>query len=142
MTIAKLDDQIQASDVDAILSFLPRFRDLEPTEACIRWPGLRVEEDQLIFDRGENHPLVQKFIGALYARGLVRDYDWPAWQSKAVRYYQNPVILQKATLKTCIKLLTLHARTERFVDGHFGAMVRAGQITAILSRLSRLRRAQ
>ena len=39
VTIAKLDDQIQMRDVDVIFSFLPRFRDLDPTQACIRWPG-------------------------------------------------------------------------------------------------------
>lgn len=138
MTVAKLDDPIQIRDVDAILSFLPRFRDLDPTQACIRWPGFRIEDGQLIFDRARNHPLVIEFLAALYAHGLVRDYNWPAWQSKAVRYYKDPTTLQKATLKTCIKLLTLHARAERFVDGHFGSMVRAGHITAILYRLSKL----
>jgi hypothetical protein len=142
MAAAKLEDQIQARDVDAILSFLPRFRNLDPAQACIRWPSFRLENDQLIFDRGKNHPLVLEFIGALYAHGFVRDYDWPAWQSQAMRYYSDPVIVQKATLRTCIKLLTLHARHEHFVDGHFGSMVRAGHITAILFRLSRLRRAR
>lgn len=50
--------------------------------------------------------------------------------------------MKKATLKTCIKLLTLHARKERFVDGHFASMVQSGHITAILYRLSNLRRAR
>ena len=56
MLIAELDDQIQMREVDAILSFLPRFRDLDPTQACIRWPGFRVEDDQLIFDRCQKPP--------------------------------------------------------------------------------------
>ena len=142
MTIAKIDDQIRMRDVDVVLSFLHRFRDLDPTQACIRWPGFRVEDDHLIFDRGENHPLVLEFIAALYEHGFVRDYDWPAWQPRSVRYCKDPVIMKKATLKTCIKLLTLHARKERFVDGHFASMVQSGHITAILYRLSNLRRAR
>jgi hypothetical protein len=142
VTIAKLDDRIQMRDVDAILGFLPRFRDLDPNQACIRWPGIRIEDGQPILDRAKNHPLVLEFLGALYAHGLVRDYDWPAWRSRATRYYKDPMILQKATLRTCIKLLTIHARIEHFVDGHFGSMIRAGHIKAILCRISQLRRAQ
>jgi hypothetical protein len=100
VTIAKLDDQIQMRDVDAILSFLPRFRDLDPIQACIRWPGIRVEDDKLIIYRGENHPLVQEFIAALYEHGFVRDYHGSAWQPKVMRYYKYPVVLKKAVLKT------------------------------------------
>jgi Family of unknown function (DUF6508) len=137
MTSAKRD-QIQMRDVDAILSFLPRFRDLDPTQACIRWPGFRVEDNQLILDRGKNHPLVIEFLAALYEHGFVRDYNWPAWRSKGMRYYKDPAILQRATLKACIKLLTMHARIEHFVDGHLGSMVRAGHIKAILHRLSKV----
>jgi hypothetical protein len=140
MTAAKLDDQIRMRDADAILAFLPRFRDLDPAQACVRWPDIRIEDGNLIFERAKNHPLILEFLAALYAHGLVRDYNWPAWQSKAARYYKDPMILQKATLRTCIKLLTIHARIEHFVDGHFGSMVRVGHITAILYRLSKLRR--
>jgi Family of unknown function (DUF6508) len=141
VTVPKLDDRIQMRDVGAILSFLPRFGELDPIQACVRWPGIRIMQDRLIIARAKNHPLVLEFLEALYTHGLVRDYDWPGWRSRAVRYFQDPKILQKATLKTCIKLLTLHARMEHFVDGHFGMMVRDGHIQAILRRLSRLCRA-
>ncbi len=75
MTAAKLDDQIRMRDADAILAFLPRFRDLDPAQACVRWPDIRIEDGNLIFERAKNHPLILEFLAALYAHGLVRDYN-------------------------------------------------------------------
>ncbi len=68
MTIAKLDDRIQMRDVDAILGFLPRFRDLDPNQACIRWPGIRIEDGQPILDHSQESPACHWNFWGLYMR--------------------------------------------------------------------------
>ncbi len=133
MKLNNIDDPVHAADLDAILAFIPRFRDLDP--ATLRQPGIREEGGQLVIDRGENHALVTEFISAFYGHGFVRDFDWIAWQAQAVRFYSQPEILRRADIGDCIKLLTLHSRLEHFWDGHFALMVRTGHVSAILARL-------
>lgn len=139
MSVPRLNDPIDPRDLDVVLSFLPRLRNLDPDLAALRWPGLRVIDDQIVIDRGENHPVVMEFITKLYDCGFIRNYNWIRWRSRALRFYEHPELLKRARLRTCIKLLTLHARREHFVDGHFASMVRAGHIVAILCRLGELR---
>lgn len=91
------------------------------------WPSIRVENDEIIIDRGEEYPLVLECLAALHKHRVVRDFDWLVWQARAVRFYDDP-------------LLTFHARKQRFVDGHFASMVQAGHISAILYRLGKLHR--
>jgi hypothetical protein len=136
---AKIDDAVHAADLDAILVFLPRFHDADLSPAAIREPGIHEQDGELFIDRGENHPLVSEFISALYEHGFVRDFDWIAWQSDAECLHAKPELLQSASLCTCVKLLTLHARREHFVDGHFSSMVRTGHISRILHRIKRLK---
>jgi hypothetical protein len=89
-------------------------------------------------ERGECNPTVPQFQRAFYDHGFIRDFDWISWQPTAVRIFKNPGLLQKAQMRTCIKLLTLHIRRERFDDGHLAEMLRTGHITAILRRMSKL----
>jgi hypothetical protein len=140
MTIAGLDAPIRARDIDSIIEFLPRLQSLDPNQAA-RWPEIRrTGEKEFEIYRGEDHPLVTEFIKALYQHGLVRDFDWPKWQPEAMRLYDHPEALKKARMKTCVKLLTLHARKDRFVDRHFASMVQSGHIAAVLSRMAEIRR--
>ena len=138
MILPQLDAPIKARDLDAIVAFLPRLQLLEPNSAA-RWPGLRqIREHEFEIDRGETHPAVTELIQALYHHGFVRNFDWPKWQRKALSVYNNPELIKKATMRTCIKLLTLHARKDHFVDCHFAAMVQSGHIAAILDRMAEL----
>jgi hypothetical protein len=82
----------------------------------------------------EYSPEVLSFIETLYAAALVVDFDWPSWQQQALGYWEQPSKLQSARLSTLRKLLTLHARQDRFVEGHLGSMLESGHITAILKR--------
>jgi len=140
MTIAGLDAPIRARDVDAIVAFLPRLQALDPNQAA-HWPEIRqIGEREFEIDRGEDHPLVIEVIKAIYEHGLVRDFDWPKWQPEAVRLHDHPEALKRARMKTCVKLLTLHARKDHFVDRHFASMVQSGHVSAILSRMSEILR--
>jgi hypothetical protein len=62
-----------------------------------------------------------------------------AWQPAAVKLYKEPNRISKATLTTCVKLLTLHAGKDRFVSGHLGCMIQEGHIALILKRLQAIR---
>ncbi len=142
MTITGLDAPINPHDVGAILAYLPRLGSLHPTSAA-HWPRIRqTAEREFELDRGEDHPLVTEFIKALYDHGFVRNFDWPKWQPEAVRLYEHPAAMKRARMTTCVKLLTLHARKDHFVDRHFAAMVQSGHITAILERMAEILRNQ
>jgi hypothetical protein len=105
MTNVKLDAPVNARDVDAILTRLPRLQVLDPNSAA-KLPEIRqTGEREFEIDRGETHPLIVEFIKALYEHGLIRDLDWGRWQSNALRFINHPELLGKASMKTCIKLL-------------------------------------
>lgn len=142
MTVPGLEAPIENRDIDAVLAFLPRLQALSPNEAA-HWPQIeQISEKKFLIDPGEDHPLVTEFIRALYEHGLVRDFDWPKWQSVAERYFNQPEELKRVRMKTCVKLLTLHARQDHFSYRHFACMVQLGHIQAILCRMAEIRRKQ
>ena len=83
-------------------------------------------------------PEVIAFIETLYAASVVLDFDWPSWQPQAMRYWEQPSRLHSARLLTLRKLLTLHVRADRYVEGHLASMLESGHITAILRRVAHL----
>ena len=88
----------------------------------------------------EYSPEVLAFIETLYTARVLIDFDWPSWQQQALRYWEQPSRLQAARLPTLRKLLTLHVRKDRFVEGHLASMLEAGHITAILKRAAAITR--
>ncbi len=77
---------------------------------------------------------------ALEENNFVQEgFDWVSWQSRAAKYYRNKKQIESARLETCVKLLTLHDRKDRYCANHFGVMVTEGHIQAILARLVQLR---
>lgn len=123
-------------DCSAVVVSLPT--ELQPLESAPDRKGstaIQVDGEQVIVECGEYNPLVKEFQRCLYDHGIVRDFDWPKWLPRAVRIFRNPSLLRKARMKTCLKLLTLHIRRDRFCDGHLGAMLASGHITAIIRRM-------
>lgn len=127
---------ISTADIEAILSFLPRLDELIPSGIWYKEIGVSVEGNTAMIERGEYNPVILEFQQALYRHGFILDFDWPKWQAKAVRIVEDSALLQKSRMITCVKLLTLHIRKDRFCDGHLGAMIASGHIAAILRRLS------
>jgi hypothetical protein len=123
-------------DVEAIILFLPRLEELIPSRIWNKEPGISIQDSTATIERGEYCPVIKEFQQSLYRRGFVRDFDWQAWQPKAVRLSKDPNLLKKARMTTCIKLLTFHIRRERFYDGHLGEMLTSGHITADLPPIS------
>lgn len=77
---------------------------------------------------------VLSFIETLYTASVVVDFAWGPWQQQALGYWENPSGLHRARLSTLRKLLTLHVRKDRFVEGHLASMLESGHITDILKR--------
>jgi len=111
--------------VRALLAFLPIF-----------------ERRGFVPDRGRNAvihaPEVVAFIQVAYLAGFVEPFDWPAWEARALRYFDKPELLRTARLATLRKLMCLHIRKDRFSEGHLAGMIKAGHIQAILRRLGAL----
>lgn len=132
--------RVTGRDIDAVVRFSAILQSIPGGEVA-RWAE-RVEKDDgtlTISPDPDYHPQVVALIKDLYKHGLVQPFDWPSWQKNAKAFVDNPTLLQKADLQSCIKLITTHVRKDRFCGGHFGAMVTRGHIAAVLRRLAHLR---
>ena len=114
-------------DWAAVLAFLPGFD--RPNLRAGEWRG---EGFGAFYAYREE---VERFVETLYSARVVYEFDWPAWQKKAERYVVVPSALRTARLATLRRLLTLHARKDRFCEGHFAAVLESGHITSILRRV-------
>ena len=138
-----LSSPVAEKDLDAILSFIPRLQEIIPDKVVIESPGRVLEQDgkyPVLAMRGKYHPLVEEFQSALYRHRFIRTYDWGKWISQAKAIYKDQKRLDRASMTTCLKLLTLHARNDSFVEGHFAAMLTSGHIIAVLKRMEQLGR--
>ena len=138
MILHDVNAVVSREDLEPVLSFLPRLEALIPERIWSKELRISVYADTVSIERGEYNPIILQFQRALYDHGCIRDYDWMKWQPTAWRIFKNPDLLRRAQMKTCIKLLTLHIRRERFVDGHLAWTLNAGHITAILRRMGEL----
>lgn len=112
------------ADIDAVLALLPA---IERPGAGWHppWYGSRVE--------------VARLQEALVRHGFMVPFDTSAWEREAERYRRDLAALADAPLADIIKLVTMHLRADRFVGGHFAAVVASGEMAAILRRLAALR---
>lgn len=144
-TVQKIQEaKVTAANIENVIRFLPRITNLKRSEIASptrvsRDPGDRSTIVIDAFRDGYRLAVVQ-LLDALRQNNMVQPYDWGRWQPEAVKYYEGRKSLENASLETCIRLLTLHVRKERFCTGHFGAMIEAGHIQRILKRLTALRK--
>lgn len=132
--------EIETSDIDALLRFLPVFEEEGFSFGAYREPT-RGEDGTLhiSFPLYELSDEASAFVGACYGHGWVAPFAWGAWQDEAERLFESPEALNEADIETIRKLLTLHVRKERFCDGHLAHMHESGHLTSILRRLRDLR---
>lgn len=123
---------IGPEQIDAVLRFLPvfetpgyRFGEWVVREGHMPWYQTRAE--------------VNAFVKVLYAHDFVVRFDWMSWQEQAQTYQDDPGALAQADLLTIRKLLTLHVRQDRLVEGHLASVLEGGHVAAILRRLKRIR---
>jgi hypothetical protein len=138
MDAPRINAPILSADVEAILIFLPKLEKLLPGNIWKEEVDSSVEGDAVAIEHRKYNSVVYAFEKSLYRRGFIRDFDWPTWMPKAQSIFENPALLHRAPMGTCVRHLTLHVRNERFCVGHLGAMLEAGHITAILRRMGYL----
>jgi hypothetical protein len=130
-TVAQEPDDLRRR-IDAIIRFLPAF---EATGA----PHGEWQFEEGVMPFLVTSEAVNEFVEALYENGWVEPFDWGAWQDTAARYVESPDMVAQADVDTIRKLLTTHARNDRFCEGHLIAMIESGHIAACLRRLRELR---
>jgi hypothetical protein len=80
---------------------------------------------------------INECMKELYDAQIVYSFDWPKWQRDAEQLYGVPAALRAATLSDLRKLLTVHARKDRFCDGHFEAAFDSGHLVAVLGEVAK-----
>jgi len=124
--------------IDAVLKYLPLLK--QPGFVPSTRYGCKKDEDGVIsLPMEQNSPEIDNLMSDLYDNGFIESFDWSSWQDTASLYVEEPKRLAEADLDTLKKLLTTHARKDRFCEGHFSAMVKCGHIAAVLERLAELR---
>lgn len=124
--------EIGLPQLDAVLKFLPIFE--RPEYVFGEWHSPAGQFPYYSMSRE-----VLDFIQTLSAQEIIFPFDWPSWQEEAAQYVSEPDAVERADLLTLRKLLTLHVRQDRFVEGHLAHMLETGHITALLRRLKRIR---
>ncbi|MGI6436017.1 MAG: DUF6508 domain-containing protein [Syntrophomonadaceae bacterium] len=86
----------------------------------------------------EYHPGVEEFIEAVYDSGFFLHYDWMPWEGWAERYEKVPDLYRQASLLDIRKILSGCIRKERISSGALAALIRSGQIKAMMERLEEI----
>src|SRR5438445_11063121 len=104
---------ISKNDINAVVRFLPILQSI-PWDEAARWPKPAKGEGRTpTFSlEPQYHPQVYALMKALDEHGFFQPFDWGSWQNQAKRLFQNPKFLQRATLRSCIKLITTHVRKD------------------------------
>ena len=83
-------------------------------------------------------PDTERLIRAIYDhRLIVFNFVWTSWQDDAQRFL-DPEVVHTASFDDVRRLLTLHVRQDRFVEGHFAEMISRGHVAVLLRRLGKL----
>jgi len=122
--------ELTIKNMDAVLAYLPYFENTK---------NVFFTTSDAWVDPYDFSPTVLDFIETLHEESFIGLYDLDKWQDEAVRYIEDPALLDKADLETIRKLLTLHVRKDRLCGGHLADMIACGQILAILQRLKAIR---
>ncbi len=129
----KDDALITRKEMDELLAFLPAFdvpcRDFTVQQSQERAGGFSQAYPQYCED-------VQAFF-RLAGKPCWCDYEYIPHH--AADLLEDEERVRNATLGEIKTLLTFCVRGERFVDGHWGAMLKSGKLVSILKRLAVLR---
>lgn len=113
--------------------------DIERIEANpVQWGGGKQADGTIQMPFVVCAPETERLIRAIYDHHLiVFGFDWTSWQDDAQRFL-DPEVVQSASLDDVRRLLTLHVRQDRFVEGRFADMITRGHVSALLRRLGEL----
>jgi hypothetical protein len=127
--------EIGAEDVDALLEFLPLFE--RPGRTFATWGGGQKNADgsvSLPFPTYDDD--VSEFFSRVGRHGWL-DYGYSP--GEAGRMLGDAELVGGASLEQIKSMLTYCLRSERFGDGNWEALLKGGQIVALLRRLRAIR---
>jgi hypothetical protein len=84
---------------------------------------------------------VNDFLKGLHQHHLIIPFDWTNWD-RLEHYKARPDAIDTASLEDCLKLLTAHVRSDRFVEGHFASTLESGDMQRLLRRIRELLEAE
>ena len=119
-------------EIEAVLAYLPVF-----DRAGFDFGELRQPERGTLPMASYSRE-VHEFEQALYARGFVVNFNWPAWGETAAVYMNDHRRLADADLDTLRKLFTTIVRAARFSEGSLLGDCESGLVVALLRRLKEL----
>lgn len=124
---------VKPEQIDALMPFLSKFE--EAGFSVGTWNTEPGHLPRFNFDE-----VVMEFIHVLYDNDWITpEFDWVEWQKSAQQFIESPEKIESADSVTIQKLLTTHARKDRFCEGHLASMFEDGHIPPILRRLQVLR---
>lgn len=124
------------ADLAAIAGMLPELQAIETRP--VEWSGgERGADGSIQMPYATYAPAAERLMRAIYEHKLIVEFDWPSWQEEGQRFL-DPEVASTASVEDIRRLLTLHVRQERFVEGHFATMIANGHIILLLKRLGAL----
>jgi len=123
--------KLKNKDFNAVLEYLPYFKDKTNSFYTI--------EKGNFYDPFRYSSKVYQFLGVLHKHNFIVVFDHSGWQTEALKYIEDPELIESADILIIRKLLTLHVRKERFCSGHLAAAVDTGHLVKILERLEGLK---
>jgi hypothetical protein len=129
-------ESVTREKIDQLLRFLPLF-DVPGESFILRWEGGTERDDGAItMPYPVYHERVEQFYRCA-GQACWSDYEYQP--AEAARMVRDDEFIAHADIAEIKTMLTYCVRGERFCDGHWGEMLRAGRIVAILKRLRVLR---
>ena len=122
----EIDINQQQAQIDKLISYVDIFTQDDFTP----YQKIKVEDGEFEVYSEE----VDSFIQLFYKSKLLVNFRWQDWQKEALKFFENPLLVNEASEEEVLKLLTQHIRKDRFFDGHLGEMIETKHISQILER--------
>lgn len=123
-------------EIEILTSFLPRLY-VDGFAPVDRWDGgEKLKDGSFTLPYPQYNKLVEEFFNHVSADGWL-DYEYNP--DKAYEMLKDETAVRRASLEQIQSMLTFCVRGERFSDGHWEQMIKAGYIRRLLERLNEIK---
>lgn len=123
-------------EIEILTSFLPRLY-VDGFAPVDRWDGgEKLKDGSFTLPYPQYNKLVEEFFNHVSADGWL-DYEYNP--DKAYEMLKDETAVKRASLEQIQSMLTFCVRGERFSDGHWEHMIKAGYIRRLLERLNEIK---
>jgi hypothetical protein len=129
---------LNTDEVDKLLRYLPVMSELTGNFEA-QWVRPESREPGVINESYPQYPAPVEEFFATASQEYWADHNYDPFSLGET--IEDDAAIASATFEQIRALLTYCVRGERFCEGHWGAMVRGGQVVSILRRLQQLREA-